>query len=63
LVREFTKAGIRSRHPDWNEAQVFHELLRLQFLPDPLPTGVSKWIDELHRQGKLPAANQSAEIL
>lgn len=40
LVREFTKAGIRSRHPDWTEMQVARELLRLQFLPAELPSGL-----------------------
>ena len=40
LVREFTKAGIRSRHPDWTEAQVERELLRQQFLPAELPAGL-----------------------
>jgi hypothetical protein len=40
LVREFTKAGIRSRNPDWNEARVARELLRLQFLPAKLPPGL-----------------------
>jgi hypothetical protein len=40
LVREFTKAGIRSRHPDWTETQVARELLRMQFLPAELPVGL-----------------------
>lgn len=40
LVREFTKVGIRSRHPAWTEAQVARELLRLQFLPAELPSGL-----------------------
>ena len=39
LVREFSKAGIRNRHPDWTEAQVERELLRLAFLPGKLPAG------------------------
>ena len=39
LVREFTKSGIRSTHPDWSERQVARELLRLQFLPKKLPAG------------------------
>jgi hypothetical protein len=37
LVREFTKSKIRSDHPDWTEAQIAHEVLRLQFLPRKLP--------------------------
>jgi hypothetical protein len=37
LAREFTKSGIRAAHPDWTEAQVARELLRLQFFPRELP--------------------------
>jgi hypothetical protein len=40
LAREFTKSGIRSAHPDWTEAQVVRELLRLQFLPRKLPANL-----------------------
>ena len=40
LARELAKAKIRSDHPDWNEEQVGHEVLRLAFLPDPLPSGL-----------------------
>lgn len=40
LVREFAKSRIRSDHPDWSEAQVARELLRLAFFPDPLPSGL-----------------------
>lgn len=40
LVREFTKAGIRSEHPDWSEEQIKRELLRIAFLPYPLPSGL-----------------------
>lgn len=38
-TKELTKARIRREHPDWTEAQVARELLRLEFLPDPLPRG------------------------
>ena len=41
LVREFTKSKIRSDHPDWSEAQVAREVLRLQFLPGKLPLGLT----------------------
>jgi len=41
LVREFTKSGIRTDHPDWTEAEVAREVLRLQFLPANLPPGFS----------------------
>jgi hypothetical protein len=37
LVKEMMKAGIRRDHPDWNEEQIGRELLRLAFLPHPLP--------------------------
>ncbi len=40
LTREFTKSKIRSDHPDWDEAQVSREVLRLQFLPGELPVGL-----------------------
>jgi hypothetical protein len=40
LAREFTKAGIRTRHPDWNERQIAREMLRIAFLPKPLPDGL-----------------------
>jgi len=34
-----TKAKIREEHPEWSRAQVARELLRLEFLPEPLPKG------------------------
>ena len=40
LTREFAKSKIRSDHPDWDEAQVLREVLRLQFLPGKLPAGL-----------------------
>jgi hypothetical protein len=40
FVRELTRAGIRDLHPDWTEPQVQRELLRLAFLPNPLPLGL-----------------------
>ena len=40
FARELAKARIRRDHPDWSEPQVARELLRLQFLPDPLPSGL-----------------------
>ena len=38
FARELARAGIRHDHPEWSEAQVARELLRLAFLPKPLPT-------------------------
>jgi hypothetical protein len=40
FARELAKAKIRSDHPDWSESQVARELLRLAFLPAPLPSGL-----------------------
>jgi hypothetical protein len=40
FARELARAGIRKDHPDWSEAQVARELLRLTFLPAPLPAGL-----------------------
>jgi hypothetical protein len=37
FARSLAKAGIRQEHPDWTDAQVARELLRLAFLPQPLP--------------------------
>jgi len=37
MVREFMKAGIRHRHPEWSEQEVMREIHREAFLPDPLP--------------------------
>jgi hypothetical protein len=36
-VRELNRAGIRRDHPDWTEAEIARELLRIAFLPQPLP--------------------------
>ena len=40
FARELVKEGVRRDHPDWTEAQVARELLRLAFLPAPLPAGL-----------------------
>jgi len=42
FARELAKEGIRRDHPEWTEAQVARELLRLAFLPAPLPEGL-RW--------------------
>ncbi len=47
FARELAKAGIRREHPDWPEASVSRELLRLAFFPAPLP---ARFDDE--REGK-----------
>jgi len=40
FARELARQGIRRDHPDWDEAQIKRELLRLAFLPHPLPIGL-----------------------
>ena len=37
FARELAKERIRREHPDWPETQVARELIRLAFLPAPLP--------------------------
>jgi len=37
FARELSCERIRRQHPDWSEKQVTRELLRLAFLPAPLP--------------------------
>jgi len=37
FARDLARAGIQRDHPAWDEARVDRELLRLAFLPDPLP--------------------------
>jgi hypothetical protein len=40
FARELSEAGIRREHPEWQDAQVARELLRLAFLPAPLPAAL-----------------------
>jgi hypothetical protein len=37
FARELNRERIRREHPDWPETQIDRELLRLAFLPAPLP--------------------------
>lgn len=37
FARDLARAGIRRDHPEWDDAHVARELLRLAFLPNPLP--------------------------
>ena len=37
FARELASTRIRQEHPDWPETRVTRELLRLAFLPEPLP--------------------------
>jgi hypothetical protein len=39
FARELARTCIRQEHPEWTEAQIARELLRLAFLPAPLPAG------------------------
>ena len=40
FARELACAGIQQQHPDWPQDRVARELLRLAFLPKPLPAGL-----------------------
>jgi hypothetical protein len=37
FARALAKARIQQEHPEWTESEVARELLRLAFLPHPLP--------------------------
>ena len=37
FVRELARERIRLDHPEWVEAQIVRELLRIAFFPKPLP--------------------------
>ena len=37
FARELGRQRIRYEHPDWSEASIERELLRLAFFPAPLP--------------------------
>lgn len=40
FARELAKEGIQREHPEWPEARVARELLRLAFFPAPLPSWI-----------------------
>jgi hypothetical protein len=40
FTRELARTRVRREHPEWTEAAVERELLRLAFLPAPLPHGL-----------------------
>jgi hypothetical protein len=40
LARELAREGIQREHPEWPEARVARELLRLAFFPAPLPSWI-----------------------
>ncbi len=40
FARDLAREGIRRDHPEWTEAQIARELLRLAFLPALLPPGL-----------------------
>jgi hypothetical protein len=39
FARELNRARLRREHPEWAEAEIARELLRLAFFPAPLPAG------------------------
>jgi hypothetical protein len=40
FARELAREGIRREHPEWPEARIARELLRLAFFPEPLPSWI-----------------------
>jgi hypothetical protein len=42
FANKVQKTGIRILHPDWLEAKVMREVLRLAMLPEALPKGFDK---------------------
>lgn len=40
FARELQRANLLQEHPEWSEAQIKRELLRLAFFPQPLPAGL-----------------------
>jgi len=40
FARELNRARLLREHPDWAEVSIARELLRLAFLPMPLPAGL-----------------------
>jgi hypothetical protein len=46
FARELAREGIRRDHPEWPEARVARELLRLAFFPESLPS----WIPKLPKE-------------
>lgn len=40
FARDLAREGIGRDHPEWSDAQIARELLRLAFLPAPLPAGL-----------------------
>jgi hypothetical protein len=51
FARELARARITHERPGWTEAQIERELMRLAFLPEPLPVPLSVWerFHEAHR--------------
>ena len=39
-ARALNRARMLREHPEWTEADIAHELLRLAFFPKPLPAGL-----------------------
>ena len=40
FARDLSLSRIRAEHPEWSDWEVKRELLRLDFLPRPLPSGL-----------------------
>ena len=42
LAREFATARIRRDHPSWSDREVKRELIRISFLPEPVPSDLNR---------------------
>ena len=60
FARELARAGIRKDHPEWSEWQVARELLRLAFLPEPLPSLGAMSLEDLFR--RITSAFERADV-
>jgi hypothetical protein len=44
--REIRKQRIRREHPEWSELEVMCEIFRQAFLPEPVPEGLHKLMQQ-----------------
>jgi len=50
-ARELKRARLRDEHPEWSEARIKREILRLAFHPQPLPAGFLMGLPEDPTEG------------
>jgi len=51
FARELNRARLRREHPEWSEAQINREIIRLAFHPQPLPAGFLMGLPEDPAEG------------